>query len=254
MALMHLNYVSSYVMGNTDVNIILPDRVKNYDEKYKVIWLLHGTFGDYSDWVRFTNVERYAQEHQFVVVMPSALNSMYVDWSTFSMGHNVYSMFLKELMPMVQGWLPVSKKREDNFIAGLSMGGRGACMFAFNNPQLFGACYSMSAVPYDIDKLDPESPFYPRVLNLINNFGGMEGYLDSILNLKKTLLAAEDLPKLYFACGTKDPIAYEDYVKFKAFAKENGIAADFLTLEGYGHEWDLWDICIKDAMDKFSQL
>ena len=80
MALVHLNFSSKYLSGSTDVNIILPDCARSAQprdfygngKKYPVLWLLHGTFGDYSDWLRKTNVELYAEEKNLIVVMPSA--------------------------------------------------------------------------------------------------------------------------------------------------------------------------------------
>ena len=155
MALLHMSFTSKYLSGTTDVNVILPDLSYGQEpkdlygsgEKYKVLWLLHGTYGDYSDWLRKSNVELYATEKKIAVVMPSAMNTNYVDWGTFAMGYQAYSYFFEELMPMVYGWLPVSDRREDNFIAGLSMGGRGACVYAFSKPERFHAVYSFSASP-----------------------------------------------------------------------------------------------------------
>ncbi len=259
MALLHLNYMSTCLRGSTDVNVILPNcsgKPKEFygKEKFKVIWLLHGTFGDYTDWVRMTGIERYACEKNIAVVMPSALNSMYVNWSVFALEYNAFDMLTEELMPLVYSWLPVSDKKEDNFIAGLSMGGRGACIYAFNHPELFSKLYSMSAVPEDISVVDTKSPFYARTKNLIDNFGGMEGYLNSELNLWRLAKEKKDeLPEMYFSCGTKDPIAWQNYQKFQKYAEEIGLKAEFFTLEGYSHEWAFWDICIKDAIEKFTK-
>ena len=69
MALIHLNFDSKYLSGSTDVNILLPDCARSQEpaafygsgKKYPVLWLLHGTFGDYSDWLRKTNVEPACQ-------------------------------------------------------------------------------------------------------------------------------------------------------------------------------------------------
>lgn len=67
----------------------------------------------------------YATERNLVVVMPSALNSNYSNWDKFMMGYDMFDYLTEVLMPLIYGWLPVSDKREDNFIAGLSMGGPG---------------------------------------------------------------------------------------------------------------------------------
>ena len=63
MSLIHYNFESQYLNNNTDVNIILPDKPRDKTpeqfygsgKKYKVLWLLHGTFGDYTDWIRKPN-------------------------------------------------------------------------------------------------------------------------------------------------------------------------------------------------------
>ena len=70
MALVQFNFESEYLNNNHTISVILPDKPRGITahdfygsgKKYKVLWLLHGTFGDYSDWLRRSNVERYAEE------------------------------------------------------------------------------------------------------------------------------------------------------------------------------------------------
>ena len=79
MALVHLNFQSQYLGNNTDVNIILPDKPMPAEpqsfyssgEKYRTLYLLHGTFGDYTDWLRKSNIETYAAERRLIVVEDS---------------------------------------------------------------------------------------------------------------------------------------------------------------------------------------
>lgn len=125
---MHLESLS--LKGNTQISLLLPQIPHGEDpktfytgaQKYKVLWLLHGTFGDHSDWIRYTGIELYAKERNLMVVMPSALNSNYSNWENTMLGYNMYDFLTEELMPMVHHWFPASRRREDNFIAGLSMG------------------------------------------------------------------------------------------------------------------------------------
>jgi putative tributyrin esterase len=100
-----------------------------------VLWLLHGTFGDHTDWLRKSNIELYACEKQLIVVMPSALNSYYSNWDRCMMGYGMYDFLTEELMPLVYSWFPASDKREDNFISGLSMGGGGTLKYALGHPN-----------------------------------------------------------------------------------------------------------------------
>ena len=166
MSILTYNFESEYLKNNHEVTVILPDKPRaltpeefyRSGRKYKVLWLLHGTFGDHTDWVRKTNIEMYATERNLVVVMPSALNSNYSNWDKFMMGYDMFDYLTEELMPLIYGWLPVSDKREDNFIAGLSMGGRGTIKFAVNHPDKFAAAAVLSAALVDFSLINPGNP------------------------------------------------------------------------------------------------
>ncbi len=266
MAYMQLNFQSEYLKGNTTISVILPDKTwglspaefYNSGKKYKVLWLLHGTFGDHSDWVRKSNIELYACEKDLVVVMPSALNSNYANWEHFSIGYNMYDFMTEELMPLVYNWLPVSDKREDNFIAGLSMGARGACVYAFNHPERFAGVAALSQVPRDIDWDQQKDPnMFKRTQGSIDNRGGTEAYFASYENtwrvLNEAIANGITLPKLYFACGKSDTL-YEGYQHFKEHAKKIGLNATFEEFDGYKHEWRFWDMAIQRAIDFFETI
>ena len=263
MAYVQFDFQSEYLMGNTQVSIILPDKpwmtkAKEFYEsgkKYKVLWLLHGTFGDHTDWIRKSNIELYACERDLIVVMPSALNTNYANWEHFSIGYNMYDFLTEELMPLVHNWFPASDKREDNFIAGLSMGGRGTCVYAFNHPELFAGAAILSAAPRDIEWDRKKNPdFFKRTQGSIDNRGGYEAYVASYENTWRVLDEAVqnnvDLPKLYFACG-KDDMLYEGFKHFKNHAKKIGLEAKFEEIPGYKHEWRFWDLTIEKALDYF---
>ncbi|MBR1658948.1 MAG: hypothetical protein IJ705_01355 [Oscillospiraceae bacterium] len=274
MALVHMNINSKYLSGNTDLNIILPDLPRGVEpkdfysaeRKYPVLWLLHGSFGDYTDWLRKTNVELYAEEKNLIVVMPSAHNTDYADWPGFGTGYDMFGYLTEELMPLVYGWFPASAAREDNFIAGLSMGGRGAIAYAYAFPEKFSAVYSMSCVPQDIrpaaedaeSSLPPANPWAAldrrRTRNRLQNAGGVEGYLASPQNTwDKTAEVAkrEGNPRMYFSCGTKDVVMYRHFIKFCDYARKLGLDAEFIEVEGYDHEWRFWEKGIQDAIEKF---
>ena len=266
MALMHLNFNSRCLSGSTDVNIILPDLTQDTapkefyvrGKKYPVLWLLHGSFGDYTDWVRKTNIEVYAAEKELIVVMPSAHNTDYANWAGFGTGYLMYDYLTEELMPLVYAWFPASDKREDNFIAGLSMGGRGAIMYAYAHPEKFAAMYSMSCVPQDMRLAaakanDAEGLVAERTRNRLENAGGLAAYLVSPQNTwdrTAEIAGRTDMPKLYFACGTAD-FMYQDFLKFRAYAQKLGLNAQFTEAEGYAHEWRVWEKCIQDALGEF---
>lgn len=268
MSILTYNFESEYLNSNHQITVILPDKPRNISpdtfyrngQKYKVLWLLHGTFGDSTDWIRKTNIELYATEKNLVVVCPSAMNSNYSNWPNTMMGYNMYDYFTKELMPLIYGWLPVSDKREDNFIAGLSMGGRGTIKFAVNYPELFGAAAVLSAAPVPFDELRPGHPCMlmdtenPRTVTAIENAGGLDAYIRSEENvwaLIDQLTPTGKLPRLMFACGQDDTLLYERYKIFQDHCQEIGLDATWFDLPKYKHEWRFWDIAIQEALKFF---
>ena len=260
MALYQVNFESQYLGNNHKVSIILPDkpRGKSPEEfyrsgaKYKVLWLLHGTFGDHSDWLRKSNIELYACEKDLIVVMPSAMNSVYENWPNFGTGFMMWDYLTEELMPYVYNWLPASDKREDNFIAGLSMGGRGTMKFIIGHPEKFAAAAVLSSSPRDL-RAELAEGINPRTQNDIDRCGGVEEYLASKENTWdniKPLAKSGKLPRLYVCCGTADG-AYKNHLAFKEYAKEIGLDVTFHEIEGYRHEWRFWDLEIQNALTFF---
>lgn len=265
MSVINFNFFSGCLKSNNDITVIMPDRpwpVSPSDfytsgKKYKVLWLLHGTFGDHSDWLRKSNIELYATEKDLVVVMPSALNSNYSNWDDYMMGFRMYDFLTEELMPLVYGWLPVSDKREDNYIAGLSMGGRGAIKYAVNHPERFAAAAILSAVPVDFAKISPGNPDMmlnssdDRLKRSIENAGGLDAFQNSSENVWAIidgLAAGGTLPRLMLACGEEDEMLYANYRAYQKHCGEIGLDVHWYSLPGYAHEWRFWDLAIQEAL------
>lgn len=280
MALLHLDFESKFMGANQDVNIILPDLPREEEpsafytsgKKYRVLWLLHGTFGGYSDWIRKSNIELYACEKDLIVVMPGVGNSDYEEWDNFTLGFDADRYIVDELMPLVYGWLPASDKREDNFIAGLSMGGAGTLKFAIKYPEKFAAAVSLSYAPRDMDQNrntyealftksrkqlkeeDDVMHMKLRIYNQMHRYDSVDEFLSSDANIYRNLLAAEeakkDLPKLMFTTGDKDPLMYDAYLHLKKVFTEKGYSAKWS--EGPGsHEWRVWERDIQKAFAFF---
>ena len=268
MSLLHYSFESEYLAGATTVDIVLPDRPRGMScaefyrsgRKFKALWLLHGTSGDSTDWVRRTNIELYAEELGIAVVMPSALNSNYSNWKDFMLGYRMYDYLTEELMPLVYGWLPVSDRREDNFIAGLSMGGRGAVKYAANRPELFAGAAVLSATPMDLDEMRPGHPCIlldldnERVKTTLLNAGGLEAFRESEENVWAILdrkARTGELPRFFFACGEDDAMIYGQFCAFREHAEAIGLDAEFFSAPGYRHEWRFWDLGIRRALGFF---
>lgn len=131
MAFMTINYKSPTIGMNQSFIAIVPEDDSFFKQHepvkpLKMLLLLHGLSSDATSYMRLTSIERYAEAHQLAVIMPNADHSGYAN---MAFGHSYYDYIL-EIYNYAHQVLPVSKKREDNFIAGHSMGGYGTIKFA----------------------------------------------------------------------------------------------------------------------------
>lgn len=145
MALVQVDFFSEKLMRTVTINAIIPvdKKLNQPNKKFKTLYLLHGIFGNYTDWVCGTRIQRWAQDHDLAVIMPSGENKFYVDNEN---SHEYYSQFIgEELVSITRAMFPLSQRREDTFIAGLSMGGYGAIINGLKYYQTFGYIAALSS-------------------------------------------------------------------------------------------------------------
>lgn len=270
----------------TTVKILMPDYSSQKKEpkdlftekKLKVLWLLHGATNGPNDWLLNTNVARYVQDRDLMVVLPSALNSDYSNYSVFANGFNFWDFFFEELRPMIYNWFPASSAREDNYIAGYSMGGTGAMMFGFVHPELFNGIGILSSAIRDIECLRPYRSMssaqfriegtdaerfpgtYPggfnhKEINMIAKYPTVGDFLDSPENTWDRYIDAVkggDLPQVFVSVGAEDRCS-KRVQKFQALVEELGAKnITFEVLEGYDHEIACWDEAILNTLNFFN--
>ena len=255
-----MNLLSQSLMRTVPVNVILPiDKMlfpgmkKREDKPYQTLYLLHGVFGNCTDWVNETRIQRYAQEHDLAVVMPSGDNAFYLDHP--GRGDNYGDFIGKELVSMTRKIFPLSEKREDTFIGGLSMGGYGAIRNGLKYHETFGHILALSSalvLEEAVQRTDDDGFFLNTRSYAEACFGSLDEALESDRNPKYLVNRLLDqgavLPQIYMACGRDDGLA--DFNRdFAAFLKEKG--ADVFYEEGPGgHEWDFWDAYIKKGIER----
>jgi diacylglycerol O-acyltransferase / trehalose O-mycolyltransferase len=135
------------------VRLLLPAGfAEQPDRRWPVLYLLHGAGGDefsYRAWTENTDVEELVAPTNLLVVMPQADGyGWYSDWwNAGNGGPPMWETFhLTELMAILERDWHASDQRA---VAGLSMGGYGAFVYAARRPGLFKAAASFSG-PLDI--------------------------------------------------------------------------------------------------------
>jgi S-formylglutathione hydrolase FrmB len=247
-------------------NIIVPAGYENSDERYPVLYLLHGLTSDYTAWARM-NVPKYAARHEMIVVMPDVGNSWYVNWAESTDGQkNAWEDYMiNDVIGHVDKNYRTIAKREGRAINGLSMGGYGGLMLGLRHPEMFCSIGSHSgAISYAAgSRARIENPNENQRRRRrepsadIREAIGIEGFSSQIdRTLKgKAFVTVEDcdqydpfklvlqvpkeeLPHIHVDCGTEDRLI-ESSRAFVKVLQENTIPYSYAESQG-GHRPPYW--------------
>lgn len=228
------------------MNILLPQKPgmdKKKNERFPVLYLLHGIPGDYSNWLRKTSIERYAEAKDIAVVMPDAHRSFYTD---MKYGYKYGTFISGELPEIVQSLFPVSGKREKTFVAGLSAGGYGAFRLALGCPDRYAAAASLSGA-LDVVSLMAGKPNFEYEM-VFGDTAKLKGSNADLFYLaEKMASSGKKKPMLYQCCGTED-FLYQDNVHFRDFCRKLPLGLTYEEEHG-SHGWGYWDMKIQRVLD-----
>lgn len=230
MSVLEMNYMSRALIRKVSVSVILPFDVYDQEAEYvfrppfPTLYLLNGYTGNHLDFITETRISRFAKEHGLAVLMPDGDNSFYLNHGN---GENFARFISEDLIEASRRIFPLSEKREETFIGGVSMGAYGALINGLRHPELFGAIVSLSA-PYLNDPVFPEAdlPSYWMKKNTADN------------TFK---------PNLYLACGSKDPL-FDSNISFQKAAQSLGYSVTWHQ-KPLGHQWRFWDEELEEAVN-----
>lgn len=220
--------------------VILPaDYASRPQQKYPVVYLLHGHGGNYTSWLASVKpgLPRLATEYGLIIVCPEGENSWYWD-SPISPKSQFETYISRELRESIEKRYPTRNDRNSRAITGYSMGGHGALWLAFRHPDLFGACGSMSG-GMDI------RPF-PNNWNMKDQLGTYAGHPQrwdehTVINLLPYPTEFGALA-IIIDCGTED-FFFQVNNRLHEKMLELKIPHDYITRPG-GHTQAYWNNAI----------
>lgn len=233
------------------MTVILPESNKSqigmenkaFNNKHQTLYLLHGLSDDHTIWSRRTSIERYVASLGLAVVMPQVHHSFYTD---MAYGNKYWTFLTEELPTVARSFFPLSDKREDNFVAGLSMGGYGALKWALRFSDHFAAAASLSGVTDIASRLEnPAGDLGP--FKLVFGDKEIRDTEDDLLwLLDQGNKSDKPKPMLYQSCGTED-FLYQENINFKNACEKTTyeLTTDFSP---GNHTWDYWDEKIQDVL------
>ena len=253
MAFLQVNFFSSVLGMCTAMNVILPQTTStrgligvdtaDVDVTYPVLYLLHGMSDDHTIWSRRTSIERYADERGIAVVMPTTE----LGWDTNMKHGRRWRTYIGEELPAIcHDFFPrISQKREDTYIAGLSMGGYGAYALAMTYPEQYSAAAGLSGAYMPLRFGRDTEPFWQDIFGTMSDFTGSEN--DLVATSSRLVREGAPLPRLYMWCGTEDGL-YSQNLAMRDHLNAIGWE-DFTFEESAGnHNWKCWDEKIQTVL------
>ena len=235
-SLTHRWYNSKGLGMERRINIYTPPGYESSNQKYPVLYLLHGFGGDEDEWVNFgratqilDNLIAQGKAEPMLVVMTNGHTAMQAAPGESSMGfykpgrekdradeRGAFVNSFGDVIDFVESNYRVIKDKSHRAVAGLSMGG--------------GHAVNISRT-------------YENTFDYVGVFSSAaSGDAEFDASLKKQF---EDGVELYWIGIGREDFIYDRNKEFRAKLDEMGV--DYTYLEtGYGHVWKCWRIYLSE--------
>ncbi len=236
--------------------LLLPDTLRP-GETYPVLYLLHGHDGSHRDWYDRTDVGRYVDGTPLIVVFPDGDNSWYVD--SYRNSEKRYEQYLMaDLFNEIERRFSVDPARRA--IAGLSMGGYGALLYALKYPGRFAFAGSFSGAfifPRFIEDTIRQPVGQHIAASLLRAFGPARSdtRLSNDVYTLFNSASSDSLPFVYMATGIQDGFRYflPGHRFFADSLKAAGVQYEYHETPGR-HSWTYWDRELKRMMPQLRDI
>lgn len=232
----------------------LPYGVMSEVAPFKTLWGLHCAMEDGEFFFHKLNLGSFIDRYGIAFIAPSLGNGYFINSP-----YEKQADFLQaELMPVLREMLPLSSRREDNMLLGISMGAFGAAHWALRCPETFGAAALISGVfdaslPVDerARKNREQRPlvklFSEKVMPLLMRDG--EGNISSEADIRPLYARAAEKGAPDFALwyGEEDYLSLEQSRNFALNCREQGISVTEHTAPG-AHNLAFWEGAVDGAL------
>ncbi|MBO2012830.1 alpha/beta hydrolase [Hymenobacter negativus] len=228
--------------------VVLPaSYAKNKKASYPVLYLLHGAWGHFSNWLSKTPdkqlLHRLADQYNLIIVTPEGETfSFYLD-SPVKADSKFETYLTKEVIPAIDQAYRTVRDRKGRVITGLSMGGFGAMYLSARHPDLYCAAGSMSGA---LELSSVNRSFTPDELAWRNNnmrpILGSEAENPTFFSANSVINLVDQIHRnglpLIFDCGVDDGLIEINREMHRRLVY-NHTPHDYTERPG-AHNWEYW--------------
>jgi len=253
----NLSLTSKILKMDRKFSIYLPADYESSNRSYPVLYLLHGSGDDQTGWVQFGEVNsivdkaiKEGKSTDMIIVMPDANTGRRGYFNSIKGDFPYEDFFFQELIPYIEKNYRVRAEKQFRAVAGLSMGGGGAIIYAMHHPEIFATACPLSASfltqntnhfknPTDTSGQTTEQiDTYNKQLNPIS-------LVENMTDIQKNQI------RWYFDVGDDDNLSEGNFALHMAMCKK-GIVHEFRIRNG-GHNWSYWREALPEVLDFVSQ-
>ena len=252
MAFLRMNLKSEAIGQCLEVEVFLPAYTrwnKEAAQPYKTLYFLPGYAASAKESLTFMNMQRHAMNHGLALVSFSGDRSFYMDQPKVQ---EMYGQFVGcELLELTRKLLPLSDRREDTYIGGISMGGYGAFRNGIQYHEKFSKIFALSpGIWYPGNDIGEVVPVIKeKITNLTGDFNRIVTGEDAPVScLDQVIKKHAKLPELFLRCGKQDELVYSGMVGFVKDLCERGISFDYEEADGL-HDLVFWSKMMEPAFD-----
>ncbi|AYN03113.1 alpha/beta hydrolase family protein [Flavobacterium sp. 140616W15] len=251
--------IPSAAMGKTyKAAVVLPNSYAKSKASFPVLYLLHGAYGHFGDWLKSIPdkklVQNLSDQYNLIIVMPEGETfSFYLD-SPVNKESQFETYITKEVIQKIDKTYRTITDRKGRVISGLSMGGHGALSLSAKHPDLFCAAGSMSGAVDMGVMLNRDSA--AEVVKLMHPVFGDKSN-DVELYKQNAVLGMVDKIKanklaLIIDCGVDD-FLIEPNRELHRRLLYNKVAHDYTERPG-AHTWEYWENALPYHVLYFSKV
>ena len=252
--------IDSKILGKeVRYTIYLPFDYETSSRFYPVVYLLHGYMDNDMAWIQFGESNLIADEAiakreipSMIIVMPDGGPSWYINNHNGSVRYEDF--FFQEFLPYTESHYRILQEKLYRAVAGQSMGGFGALVYAMRHTDVFAACVALGAAVNTSEEIAAMGDqAWSRWPTSVYGPGSGEARLTAHLLSYNPIHLVEtgDVEKLksvrvYLDCGDDDYLTIGNAMLHIALTKRQ-IPHEYRVRDG-AHTWSYWRSGLLDAL------